>query len=138
MIDRANITPVLVKRHKTQVSTQKSIRRASHVLFLALFLLIRPTTSFSILKQLGRTMGAAISTSQWYIYGKRHFTKTGYARHIKDYTDPVQANNLIRVGQQGEDGVNLGGKVVVVTGYVYFDYSLCLSFIAVSTERAII
>jgi dehydrogenase/reductase SDR family protein 12 len=61
-------------------------------------------------------MGAAISTSQWYIYGKRHFTKTGYARHIKNYTDPVQANNLIRVGQQGEDGVNLGGKVVVVTG----------------------
>ena len=63
-------------------------------------------------------MGQAISTSQWFVYGKRHFTKTGYLRHIKQYTEPVQASNTIRVGQPGEDGVNLGGKVVVVTGYV--------------------
>lgn len=81
---------------------------------------IEPTVTacLSLFKRLRNTMGQAISTSQWYFYGKRHFTKTGYLRHIEQYTEPVQSSNLIRVGQEGEDGVNLGGKIVVVTGYV--------------------
>jgi dehydrogenase/reductase SDR family protein 12 len=61
-------------------------------------------------------MGQVISNTQWYVYGKRNFTKPGYIRHAKAYTEPVQKNNLIRVGQDGEDGVNLAGKVIVVTG----------------------
>ena len=28
------------------------------------------------------------ATSQWFLYGKRHFTQTGYVRHQKDYKDP--------------------------------------------------
>jgi dehydrogenase/reductase SDR family protein 12 len=61
-------------------------------------------------------MGQVISTSQWYVYGKRNFTQLGYIRHANAYTEPVQKNNLIRVGQEGADGVDLEGKVIVVTG----------------------
>ncbi len=41
-------------------------------------------------KRIQRIMGQSISTSQWYVYGRRHFTKTGYQRHIKDYNENVQ------------------------------------------------
>lgn len=61
-------------------------------------------------------MGATISTTQWFVYGKKHFTKTGYEKHIKKYQLPVQNTPYIRPGQEGEDGVNLEGKVIVVTG----------------------
>lgn len=115
--DRANIAAVPVV-HPTK---QHSItRRHSNVLLVVtlLLLFLEPTSPLLFIRRIRNSMGQAISTSQWYFYGKRHFTKTGYLRHIKDYTDPVQSSNLIRVGQKGEDGVNLGGKVVVVTGYV--------------------
>eukprot|EP00553_Chaetoceros_curvisetus_P000808 CAMPEP_0204626420 /NCGR_PEP_ID=MMETSP0717-20131115/12139_1 /ASSEMBLY_ACC=CAM_ASM_000666 /TAXON_ID=230516 /ORGANISM="Chaetoceros curvisetus" /LENGTH=342 /DNA_ID=CAMNT_0051642365 /DNA_START=96 /DNA_END=1124 /DNA_ORIENTATION=- len=61
-------------------------------------------------------MGQGISTTQWYVYGKRHFTQTGYLRHIKDYKSPVQSRADIIRGASGADGVDLGGQVVVVTG----------------------
>ena len=61
-------------------------------------------------------MGQAISSTQFFLYGKRHFTKTGYQRHVKKYTEPVQANAAIGLNQEGADGVDLSGKVVVVTG----------------------
>lgn len=37
-------------------------------------------------------------------------------RHIKNYTDPVQSSAAIGVGAEGADGVDLAGKVIVVTG----------------------
>ena len=69
-------------------------------------------------KRIQRIMGQSISTSQWYVYGRRHFTKTGYQRHIKDYNENVQ--NCANIGRNGHgaDGVDLDGKVVVITGYV--------------------
>jgi hypothetical protein len=61
-------------------------------------------------------MGATISTSQWYLYGRRHFTKTGYEKHIKSYKDPVQKAASILRNQEGADGVDLEGKVILITG----------------------
>jgi len=42
--------------------------------------------------------------------------RTGYLKHIKTYTEPVQKSPAIQIGQEGADGVDLSGKVVVVTG----------------------
>eukprot|EP00568_Trieres_chinensis_P011205 CAMPEP_0183299352 /NCGR_PEP_ID=MMETSP0160_2-20130417/6105_1 /TAXON_ID=2839 ORGANISM="Odontella Sinensis, Strain Grunow 1884" /NCGR_SAMPLE_ID=MMETSP0160_2 /ASSEMBLY_ACC=CAM_ASM_000250 /LENGTH=340 /DNA_ID=CAMNT_0025461575 /DNA_START=200 /DNA_END=1222 /DNA_ORIENTATION=+ len=61
-------------------------------------------------------MGQSVSTTQWFVYGKRHFTQTGYLRHIKSYTSPVQTSASIGRGAEGSDGIDLGGRVVVVTG----------------------
>jgi len=61
-------------------------------------------------------MGAGISTTQWYLHGKRHFTKTGYLRHIKSYTSPVQDRASIGIGEAGADGVDMTNKCVVITG----------------------
>jgi len=44
------------------------------------------------------------------------FFQTGYLRHVKSYKDPVQNAAAIGIGQEGSDGVDLTGKVVVVTG----------------------
>eukprot|EP00586_Coscinodiscus_wailesii_P019462 CAMPEP_0172501396 /NCGR_PEP_ID=MMETSP1066-20121228/149426_1 /TAXON_ID=671091 /ORGANISM="Coscinodiscus wailesii, Strain CCMP2513" /LENGTH=188 /DNA_ID=CAMNT_0013276167 /DNA_START=126 /DNA_END=689 /DNA_ORIENTATION=+ len=61
-------------------------------------------------------MGQAISSSQFYVYGKKHFTRTGYLKHVKKYDSPVQSSAAIGVSSQDADGVNLEGKVIVVTG----------------------
>lgn len=115
--DRANITNAIAPLITKQQQASKTAKKA---IFLLVFITFfpQPTSSLRLplLKSIRNKMGQAISTSQWYVYGKRHFTKTGYLRHIKDYTDPVQSSAAIGVGQAGEDGVNLGGKVVVVTG----------------------
>ena len=70
-------------------------------------------------KRIQQIMGQSISTSQWYVYGRRHFTKTGYQRHIRDYNDHVQSCANIGRNVEGADGVDLDGKVVVITGYVH-------------------
>jgi len=62
------------------------------------------------------TMGQGISTTQWFVYGRRNFTQTGYIRHTKGYTSPVQSKAALKVGENGADGVDMTGKVVVVTG----------------------
>ena len=61
-------------------------------------------------------MGAAISTTQFYLYGRKNFTQTGYLKHLAKYTSPVQDSPAIGIGQEGADGVNLTDKVVVITG----------------------
>ena len=70
----------------------------------------------SFTSNLKSTMGAGISTTQWYLHGKRHFTKTGYLRHIKSYTSPVQDRASIGIGEAGADGVDMTNKCVVITG----------------------
>jgi dehydrogenase/reductase SDR family protein 12 len=61
-------------------------------------------------------MGAAISTTQFFLYGRKHFTQIGYFKHLANYKLPVQNSPAIRLGQEGADGVDLSEKVVVVTG----------------------
>lgn len=42
--------------------------------------------------------------------------RTGYLKHAKKYKDAVQSSASILRGQTGADGVDMEGKVVVVTG----------------------
>lgn len=58
-------------------------------------------------------MGQAISSSQFFLYGKRHFTETGYLRNVQKYTEPVQKAAAV---VDMSDGVDLSGRVIVVTG----------------------
>jgi len=68
------------------------------------------------MKNIVSTMGAAISATQFYLYGRKNFTQTGYAKHLAKYTMPVQNSPTIGIGSEGADGVNLAEKVVVITG----------------------
>eukprot|EP00339_Tiarina_fusa_P026898 CAMPEP_0117000302 /NCGR_PEP_ID=MMETSP0472-20121206/2692_1 /TAXON_ID=693140 ORGANISM="Tiarina fusus, Strain LIS" /NCGR_SAMPLE_ID=MMETSP0472 /ASSEMBLY_ACC=CAM_ASM_000603 /LENGTH=340 /DNA_ID=CAMNT_0004699955 /DNA_START=143 /DNA_END=1165 /DNA_ORIENTATION=+ len=61
-------------------------------------------------------MGQSISSTQFYLYGRKHFTQIGYAKHVAKYTTPVQTSATIRPGEEGADGYDFGGKVVVITG----------------------
>ena len=59
-------------------------------------------------------MGQTISSSNFFFYGKKHFTHKGYVKHLKQYTEPVQTSALATDGKK--DAVNLAGRVVVITG----------------------
>ena len=48
------------------------------------------------------TMGQGMSATQFFLYGKKHFTQTGYVNHVAKYAK--------------EEAPNLTGKVFVVTG----------------------
>lgn len=61
-------------------------------------------------------MNKAIATTQWFIYGRKHFRKGGYERHAKKYKSPVQSRADIGRDVEGSDGVDLRGKVIVITG----------------------
>jgi len=83
--------------------------------FLIFFGLLQITTSinFTGVRQI---MGQTLSSTQFYIYGKRHFTQTGYENHIKKYAGAVQKSASIGRNEAGSDGVDMTGKVVVITG----------------------
>ena len=70
-------------------------------------------------------MGQTLATSQWYVYGRKHFRQTGYSRHVQEYygattssttTPSVQLRPDIGRDAEGADGVDLTDKVIVVTG----------------------
>jgi dehydrogenase/reductase SDR family protein 12 len=61
-------------------------------------------------------MGGAISATQFYLYGRKYFTQTGYQMNKANYKSPVQASPAIGINENGADGVNLSGRVVVITG----------------------
>lgn len=42
--------------------------------------------------------------------------RTGYQRHVRSYTEPVQSAAAIGLGAEGADGVDLTDQVIVVTG----------------------
>lgn len=65
-----------------------------------LFALVREVEPGSIMG-----FGQVAATTQFFLYGKRHFTKTGYDRHVKSYAEP----RLLET-------VDLSGKVFMVTG----------------------
>jgi dehydrogenase/reductase SDR family protein 12 len=78
------------------------------------FLLLSYHTTGAL--NLKHTMGQTISSTQFFLYGKKHFTQNGYLKHIKKYAEPVQVTSNIGINEEAADGVNLTGKVVVVTG----------------------
>ena len=43
-------------------------------------------------------------------------TRTGYLKHIKKYTDPVQNAAAIKIGAEGADAIDMTGKVVCISG----------------------
>ncbi|KAL3771279.1 hypothetical protein ACHAWO_005936 [Cyclotella atomus] len=55
-----------------------------------------------------------ITSSQFFLWGKKAFTSTGYYNHIKSYTHPVQ-NSAVAPAPDA-DGVDLSGKTVLITG----------------------
>lgn len=61
-------------------------------------------------------MTQGITTLQWYVKGKRQFNKNGYKRITKTYKDLLQNSASIKVNENGADGVNLEGKVIMITG----------------------
>eukprot|EP00559_Dactyliosolen_fragilissimus_P009944 CAMPEP_0184857652 /NCGR_PEP_ID=MMETSP0580-20130426/2804_1 /TAXON_ID=1118495 /ORGANISM="Dactyliosolen fragilissimus" /LENGTH=339 /DNA_ID=CAMNT_0027353367 /DNA_START=109 /DNA_END=1128 /DNA_ORIENTATION=+ len=61
-------------------------------------------------------MGQSITTTQWFLQGRKHFRQPGYLKHIEKYADPVQSRSNICRGCEGADGVDLNGKTIVVTG----------------------
>eukprot|EP00548_Thalassiothrix_antarctica_P012978 CAMPEP_0194171270 /NCGR_PEP_ID=MMETSP0154-20130528/5874_1 /TAXON_ID=1049557 /ORGANISM="Thalassiothrix antarctica, Strain L6-D1" /LENGTH=338 /DNA_ID=CAMNT_0038883497 /DNA_START=43 /DNA_END=1059 /DNA_ORIENTATION=- len=61
-------------------------------------------------------MGQALSGTQFYVFGRKYFTRTGYEKNVKAYKQPVQSSAVIGINGEGADGVDLSGKVIVVTG----------------------
>eukprot|EP00592_Proboscia_alata_P004726 CAMPEP_0194378800 /NCGR_PEP_ID=MMETSP0174-20130528/37098_1 /TAXON_ID=216777 /ORGANISM="Proboscia alata, Strain PI-D3" /LENGTH=344 /DNA_ID=CAMNT_0039161079 /DNA_START=44 /DNA_END=1078 /DNA_ORIENTATION=+ len=61
-------------------------------------------------------MGAGVSTTQFYLLGRRQFTRTGYYRHVEDYTTRYQEKSSIKIGEPNADGADMTDKVVVITG----------------------
>lgn len=61
-------------------------------------------------------MGATVSATNFYLYGRKNFTQTGYMKHVTKYATPVQESASIKLNQPGADGVDLTNKVVVITG----------------------
>ena len=63
-----------------------------------------------------RILRQGIATTQFLLFGKKHFTQTGYLNHVKDYKEPVQPSAVARPGDPERDGVDLTGKTFLVTG----------------------
>jgi len=61
-------------------------------------------------------MGQTITTTQFYLKGRRQSTLTGYIRHVKGYSEPVQGSVFVKDVSEGSDNVDMSGKVVVITG----------------------
>ena len=72
--------------------------------------------SFTTIQQIVSKMGQGVSTLQWFTFGKQHFRQTGYLKHIQSYEGPVQTSADICRGAIGADGVDLEGKVFIITG----------------------
>lgn len=55
-----------------------------------------------------------IVSSQFFLFGKKQFTQTGYLKHVAQYREPVQSAAF--VDADTNDGVDLTGKTFLVTG----------------------
>jgi dehydrogenase/reductase SDR family member 12 len=119
-------------RHQTVNRIAKQTHSLTRVLLLLIIAIASTSTTIaeslsttippskhqnkSFVSKIKSSMGATISATQFYLYGRRHSTQTGYFKHVKKYTEPVQDSATIKVGQDGADGVDLTNKVVVITG----------------------
>lgn len=98
--------------HKTTRSSKNNHNKKQTLFFWTLPLcLLLSTAQVQAIK-----MGQAISTTQFFLCGRRHFTAPGHARRAKKCTAPVQNSPAARVGQEGADGADLTDKVVVIAG----------------------
>ena len=61
-------------------------------------------------------MGQTITTTQFYLKGRRQSTLTGYLRHKTKYTEPVQGSVFVNPDDADSDGFDMSEKVVIVTG----------------------
>ena len=57
-----------------------------------------------------------IVSTQFFLYGKKHFTQTGYLKHVTQYTDPVQSAAFVAPDDPKNDHVDLTGKTYLITG----------------------
>lgn len=57
-----------------------------------------------------------IASTQFFLWGKKHFTQTGYRQNIKSYTGPVQPQAVVALNDPRNDGADLEGKTLIVTG----------------------
>eukprot|EP00584_Thalassiosira_punctigera_P012638 CAMPEP_0172572912 /NCGR_PEP_ID=MMETSP1067-20121228/135922_1 /TAXON_ID=265564 ORGANISM="Thalassiosira punctigera, Strain Tpunct2005C2" /NCGR_SAMPLE_ID=MMETSP1067 /ASSEMBLY_ACC=CAM_ASM_000444 /LENGTH=350 /DNA_ID=CAMNT_0013365503 /DNA_START=56 /DNA_END=1108 /DNA_ORIENTATION=+ len=57
-----------------------------------------------------------IVSSQFFLFGKKHFTRTGYLKHVAQYKEPVQSAAVVDANEPTIDGVDLSGQTILVTG----------------------
>jgi len=57
-----------------------------------------------------------IVSSQFFLFGKKHFTQTGYRKHVAQYPNPVQPFAVVDAEDTTSDGVDLAGKTFLITG----------------------
>lgn len=85
------------------------------ITFLGLNLI---TTSLSL--SLSSKMGQTISTTQFYFFGKKHCTRTGYIKSLgnKDLypNGSVQSSAAVAIGQEDADNIDLNNKIIMITG----------------------
>jgi len=68
------------------------------------------------MKMMGYIKQGIVST-QFFLYGKKHFTQSGYLKHVVDYKDPVQPAAIVEDNDhKNNDGVDLSGKTFLITG----------------------
>ena len=92
------------------------MKLTSSLKLLSLIIPLSISHKFEFISKVGNIMGQGISTTQFYLYGKKHCTLTGYTKHIQKYLEPVQSAANIKRNEEGADGVDLSGKVIAVTG----------------------
>lgn len=87
------------------------------IITLLMQLGLSTSLSFTPLRKVKTRMNKLIVTTQWYLYGRKHFRKAGYYQHQKQYyKSPVQSEASIGRNENGSDGVDLNGRVIVITG----------------------
>ncbi|KAL3775140.1 hypothetical protein ACHAW5_010328 [Stephanodiscus triporus] len=57
-----------------------------------------------------------IASTQFFLYGKKHFTQSGYLRHAAQYEDPRQHAAVVDANDPNNDGVDLSGKTFLISG----------------------
>ena len=75
--------------------------------------------SFSSLS-LSSIMGQTVSTTQFYLFGRKHCTRTGYLKALENKDvypkGSVQSSAAIGFGEENSDSVDLEGRVIMITG----------------------
>mmetsp|Transcript_10121 Transcript_10121/g.21336 ORF Transcript_10121/g.21336 Transcript_10121/m.21336 type:complete len:350 (-) Transcript_10121:288-1337(-) len=66
------------------------------------------------MKMFGLIKQGVVST-QFFLFGKKHFTQTGYLKHVAQYSDPIQSAAIVDKDSTN-DGVDLTGKTFLITG----------------------
>ena len=76
----------------------------------------RTRLPFSNIMMVFSSVLKAALTTKWFLHGRKHFRESGYISHKQEYNSPVQGEAKIGRGVDGADGVDLGGRSIVITG----------------------